>query len=841
MKTISRTLLGLFCASSCLAAMVHPLTVDLRKKNDPFSIETAAFSTPLIRLYVEEDGSAYTDIDGCTAVLYFATSNTARVGMAVTNTAAGGSYFDWRLTQNQTATNGTYFAQIYLCGPSNEVEELLRGELILDVPGGLAPVTPFAWNFTNIYDRVDGMLAALSNSLDQVAFDGELDATFTNSPAYGISAADIAAWLAGARNASNALVAVAAVSARVDQVSERLATVESGSFTGSVTAADFLAGAAGSSNVVTATGLQDVSTPLAHGSTAFGWGNHAEAGYLTAENDPTLTAGTSVTIGDGVGNGVGENILLNFDSGTEDGVIWWSGADGEFSIYKPWRFLGTSLDAYGRVQFGAGNASDRVSIDSSAWSVSTAGVAVAASWGYSSGLSLESNAAGSNLVIRTQSGTIQTNATRGDLAAVAANVVAVAVDVAKNAAAIDRGEQVSMELGLQLSALSALDGMPYSYGYWDSYADTNYVSSDSVNLFYYPDGDYYESQYSAGSTLSNNMQCFLLMNDNAASTAIADEVGDHGPIVSGLNTSTMSTNGLIGTALRFSGTVAAGDYIDANTAVAGNVSWSVNSWFLIEVGAEQESNYGWIYCESNTKSGSSQAYMGHVIYTDGNVSFGWNDRQGHSGGTIGTGHNFADGQWHMITCTVDASKNWAIFVDTNSVLSGTHNSNDRWIYAKIGRNCYVAGNSFNGAMDLLTVWQGYVLTMSDIRHLYNSGTGTVDMTTAGTTGGNMTIRSVTHQQLTPPTEYTVSVIAKATDDPLAGNLVAWASNDGGTTRDRCNLTLRGYWDQGAGTLLYVGGTNFTSAVSANTNVITYIGTTNLANGIQVHGAALLTD
>jgi len=466
---------------------------------------------------------------------------------------------------------------------------------------------------------------------------------------------------------------------------------------------------------------------------------------------------------------------------------------------------------------------------------------------FSDGLGIGTDGIGSNIVVTTAGGTIKTNAFKSEVTAVQSQVTANDTDIAGNTSAILRNELVDMEQGLRLATLSELYGMLYSYGSWDAYSSTNYVNGTaSSNHNYDADGDYYASSYAA-INLTNQIAQYTL-NDDAANTTVVEDGGTHtGTLVGGDNTADITTSGKISTALLFDGSA---DYV----TIADNNALSFGD------GTNDSPFSVSLWCKTTYGTGSSRTMFGK--YNSDSVSE-WNC--GHLGSTAmlrlmdnstlsiegigGTGGGTAiinDNVWHHLVFTYDgrgggsASAGMAIWVDGGLMTTASSGSTGSYVAMENNAStCKLAMRhvAWPGSLDDVRLF-AHVLTANEIATLYNIGSGTE--TTNGVTGGNMILQSTENDQLTPPTEYRAAVIAKTTDGSLT-NLHTYVSNDGGATMDECTLTLQGWWDESAGTYLYTGATNFTSSTATETNILYRHVTTNLANGIQIHGTAILTD
>jgi len=452
---------------------------------------------------------------------------------------------------------------------------------------------------------------------------------------------------------------------------------------------------------------------------------------------------------------------------------------------------------------------------------------------------------GSNLLMTATDGAINTNAHKAYVdtadAGLQGNITANDSDIADLESAVNRGEQVSMELGLQLSVVSGLDGIPYSYGFWDSYGATNLVDgAASSNLNYDATDNFYYSMIVAGV----DPIAHYLLNDNAASTVVDDDTtGAHDGVLSGANTTDISVAGKINAAFDFNGTSHFVDIADHNAFSFGDGStdspFSIAAWINAD---------DWTFCNVVVRD---------VDVTNGEYMFGGDSANSFSVSLFDanksnyltcrtTGNMTAhEGVWvHCVFTYNGDGSNTGMNIYTNGqpvaavtrLVTGSYTAmHNTTSTTKIGRRTIFSTKWFNGRVDDLRIYN-IELTASQVSDLYNGGTGTETQPSVG--GLPFVLVSEPNEQLTPPTQFSLSTIL-GTSDQSVTNLRTYASNDNGATFDEVLLTYQRSWNSGLGTSLYVGSTNFTSSTSSETNVIVKHEAS--TNGVQVHGTSILTD
>lgn len=210
-----------------------------------------------------------------------------------------------------------------------------------------------------------------------------------------------------------------------------------------------------------------------------------------------------------------------------------------------------------------------------------------------------------------------------------------------------------------------------------------------------------------------NLVAHWLMNDNAASTTVLDNKGFTNGIAA-RNTSAVSTNGKILTAIYFDGTA---DYINVGTGsiLNYNANYSITAWiklYAFNVSSENEIvNYG-----AYRRFDVGGSVYGNRLH----ATFG--------GAASVTGITaIATGVWHHVAVTIMAG------VQTRLYLNGADNtgsySNAPDVVAPaglantIGKAGWDAGYKFNGAIDDVRMYSR-TLTSDEVSQIYNSGNGT---------------------------------------------------------------------------------------------------------------------
>jgi len=214
----SGIILGLVFATHAFAQQIQSTEADLRKKNRDFLFEAAEQTTPTLRAYIRENGSAYTSVSNLGAIFYFSSNATDEVGMAVTNTSSGLDYLEWTLTSDQTAVPGEYFAQIIVTNTTGSIQEWIRGEFdILDSPGTTA-VNSWAWNSSNyatvawVEAQIAAVEASITGMVERSVFDATNAITIAALEVLSTGKVSIAAW-----QGSN-LVLQAGITANADAI-----------------------------------------------------------------------------------------------------------------------------------------------------------------------------------------------------------------------------------------------------------------------------------------------------------------------------------------------------------------------------------------------------------------------------------------------------------------------------------------------------------------------------------------------------------------------------------------------------------------------------------------------
>jgi len=199
-----------------------------------------------------------------------------------------------------------------------------------------------------------------------------------------------------------------------------------------------------------------------------------------------------------------------------------------------------------------------------------------------------------------------------------------------------------------------------------------------------------------------------LMNDNAASTAVADVSGNSFAGTAQQNTSALTTAGKISSALTFNGS---SDYIDSGNAFGTLQDFSVSIWFnatsnpavagLVSNGGA--GTYHTMYLASNHVSYGGLYF---AIFDDTNTERYLNPSIVPS-----------TGEWHHIVI-VKNSTTMSMYYDNQLVDSGSISSTiaTPTNNLKVGTDGY--GNYFAGSIDDVRIYD-YAITTSDINFLYN--------------------------------------------------------------------------------------------------------------------------
>jgi len=98
-----------------MATSTQTLYIDTNNQNENFVFETTEGSTPTLRVYLYEDGSAFNVTADQTAKFIYAVNREASEMVEVDGTiVAGVNYIDFTFTTAKTAINGKFFASIIL-------------------------------------------------------------------------------------------------------------------------------------------------------------------------------------------------------------------------------------------------------------------------------------------------------------------------------------------------------------------------------------------------------------------------------------------------------------------------------------------------------------------------------------------------------------------------------------------------------------------------------------------------------------------------------------------------------------------------------------------------------
>lgn len=163
-----------------MSAPAVRIDLDIAAVSRPFRLEFAEGTTPLYRVYLYNNGAAFTTT-GWTGTLYLQTSWEATSVIAIASTSTTSTYIDFQLTTTHTADPGAYEAN-FIFTDATTTHEWSRGKVqINDSPGtdgGTAAdlSTPLAWTgFQYSNTGTSGPYRAGDNVTFETNADGSVD------------------------------------------------------------------------------------------------------------------------------------------------------------------------------------------------------------------------------------------------------------------------------------------------------------------------------------------------------------------------------------------------------------------------------------------------------------------------------------------------------------------------------------------------------------------------------------------------------------------------------------------------------------------------------------------
>ena len=225
-----------------------------------------------------------------------------------------------------------------------------------------------------------------------------------------------------------------------------------------------------------------------------------------------------------------------------------------------------------------------------------------------------------------------------------------------------------------------------------------------------------------GEYLKRGLIAHYLLNDNAASTDIADSIGDHDG-TSTQNSSVMSVAGKINTAIDFNGTSDEIEIPSDGDWSPGLGDWGISAWVKTSgAGTGAETHDRIISCQIAGR----YWYLG-ITREDGYSRGGWNDGLGGWHGNGAT--DLYDGAWHNIVASFirgDGILTIKMYLDgeLESTQSSTYGAGT---VSLAGAEVYIgSGGSdyfFDGSVDDVRIYNR-APSASEASALYNGGNGT---------------------------------------------------------------------------------------------------------------------
>lgn len=214
------------------------------------------------------------------------------------------------------------------------------------------------------------------------------------------------------------------------------------------------------------------------------------------------------------------------------------------------------------------------------------------------------------------------------------------------------------------------------------------------------------------SDLGTNLVVHYLMNDNAASTTVLDNMGAFNGTAQ-QNTSVLTTTGKINSALTFNSTT---DYVSTNYAgVTGSGSRTVSFWFKTPA---SDTTQGIMFFY-----GTWGSYAGDGVWISINYGGGGVVKMDFDGGwTTSSSGIYNDGNWHHAVMTYDGTT-ISCFIDNASIGTQTRSLNTGTTYKVNLGYSPRDGLKFKGTLDDVRVYSR-CLSAVDIAGLYNAGNGT---------------------------------------------------------------------------------------------------------------------
>lgn len=198
----------------------------------------------------------------------------------------------------------------------------------------------------------------------------------------------------------------------------------------------------------------------------------------------------------------------------------------------------------------------------------------------------------------------------------------------------------------------------------------------------------------------------------------------------GVNGTVLSVNGTVGAATakvganaaNFDGTVA--NYLSGPTgswANFGDIEWAVGFWYF------GGGTSGAVFAKDND---GSQATREYLVYNNDGAHLNLLVFDASGNGTVGPVAVSASA-YHYVVCarakangTLGATAALGISVDGGAYTTANYTATPQITSTQLRVGGRVSGNlPMTGRLDELTVWKGYVPTVTDIATVYNGGSG----------------------------------------------------------------------------------------------------------------------
>ena len=249
--------------------------------------------------------------------------------------------------------------------------------------------------------------------------------------------------------------------------------------------------------------------------------------------------------------------------------------------------------------------------------------------------------------------------------------------------------------------------------------------------------------------LGRRLEAQWNMNDDAADTDVVDATGNGYTGTAQQNTDGLTTTGNINAALTFNGT---SDFIDTNATFQSIVrnGFSIAQWVKPDDGIPASAMM--LFGQRDAVGDDSTFYC--RIDTEGKLDIAFQSEGNLANRAIADSACFSDGAegWHLVVCTFDPTVSGVgglkIYLDGSEVtLDASNNGSTAGVdfseYTS-NKNLYIGARNNNGADDIYfdgdidcTMLFSRVLTEADATAIYNSGSGTEDISSTTTSATSL--------------------------------------------------------------------------------------------------------